>query len=79
MLFISQLLHLPVKARDGGDVGRIVDIMVRIDDRSYPPIGGIIVSDRRRTFFIPASHLAEITLHTIQLNTTQINLRKFNR
>jgi CBS domain-containing protein len=79
VLFISQLMHLPVKARDGGDVGKIIDIMVRIDDRSYPPIGGMIVADRRRTFFIPASHLAEVNLHTIQLNTTQINLERFMR
>lgn len=79
MLFISQLVHLPVKARDGGVIGKITDIMVRIDDRNYPPIGGIIVADRRRNFFIPASHLADVTLYAIQLNTSQINIERFVR
>lgn len=79
MLFVSQLMQLPVLARDGSDIGVMHDIVVRIDHRQYPPIAGMVVIDRRRTFFIPASHLAEVTHHGIQLNTSQINLQRFVR
>lgn len=79
MLFVSQLMQLPVLAHDGSDIGLMHDIVVRIDHRQYPPIAGMVVVDRRRTFFIPASHLAHVTPLAIQLNTAQINLQRFAR
>lgn len=80
MLFVSQLMQLPILTRDGSEIGHMRDIVVRIDEnRQYPPIAGMVVMDRRRTFFIPKSHLAEVTQHAIQLNTSQINLERFIR
>lgn len=79
MLFVSQLMHIPVHARDGSEVGRIHDVIVRIDHRQYPPIAGIVVVDGRRTFFIPSTHLAEFSERAIQLNTTNVNVQRFVR
>ena len=79
MLFVSQLMHIPVHARDGSEVGRIYDVIVRIDHRQYPPIAGIVVVDGRRTFFIPSTHLAEFSERAIQLNTTNVNVQRFVR
>ncbi len=79
MLFVSQLMNLLVRASDGSDIGMLSDVVVRIDDRSYPPISGIVVRDQRRAMFIPASEIVEITHATIELNTMQLNLQRFNR
>jgi magnesium transporter len=79
MRFVSQLMQLPVLAKDGSEVGRLHDMIVRIDNRQYPPIAGLVVVDRRRPFFIPAVHLAEISERVIQLNTTNVNVQRFVR
>ncbi len=79
MRFVSQLMQLPVLAKDGSEIGRLHDVIVRIDNRQYPPIAGLVVIDRRRPFFIPATHLTDITERTIQLNTTNVNVQRFER
>jgi CBS domain-containing protein len=79
MLFVSQLMNLHVRARDASAIGLLTDVVVRIDDRSYPPISGIVVRDQRRAMFIPAADIVEITYETITLNTMQLNLQRFSR
>ena len=68
-----------VRARDGSDIGILSDVVVRIDDRSYPPISGIVVRDQRRAMFIPATDIVAITHSNIALNTMQLNLQRFSR
>ncbi len=79
MIFVSQLMNLLVRARDGSDIGILSDVVVRIDDRSYPPISGIVVRDQRRAMFIPATDIVAITHSNIALNTMQLNLQRFSR
>ena len=79
MLFVSQLMNLLVRARDGSEIGMLSDVVVRIDDRSYPPIAGIVVRDQRRAMFIAAADIVAITHANIALNTMRLNLQPFSR
>ena len=79
MLFVSQLMNIPVKARDGSTIGEVSDIVVRIDDRSYPPIAGIVVRDHRRAMFIPATEIVGVSHDAVSLDTMQLNLQHFTR
>jgi magnesium transporter len=79
MLFVAQLFGVTVTAHDGAVIGKLRDIMVRIEDREYPAINGLILQDRGRLFFIPAHVISEITYARIEISTTKINLQQFRR
>jgi magnesium transporter len=79
MLFVAQLFGVTVTAHDGAVIGKLRDIIVRIEDREYPAINGLIIQDRGRLFFIPAYVVSEITYARIEINTTKINLQQFRR
>ncbi len=79
MLFVAQLLGLTISAHDGAIIGRLRDILVRIEDREFPAINGIVIQDRGRLFFMPAHVITEITYSRLQINTTKINLQQFHR
>ena len=69
MLFVAQLFGVTVTAHDGAVIGKLRDIIVRIEDREYPAINGLIIQDRGRLFFIPAYVVSEITYARIEINT----------
>lgn len=79
MLFVAQLFGVTVTAHDGAVIGKLRDIIVRIEDREYPAINGLILQDRGRLFFVPAYVVSEITYTRIEINTTKINLQQFRR
>lgn len=79
MLFVAQLFGVTVTAHDGAVIGKLRDIMVRIEDREYPAINGLILQDRGRLFFIPAHVISEFTYARIEISTTKINLQQFRR
>lgn len=78
MLFLANILGRPVHGKTGELIGKLADLIVTIGDEKYPPISGLVVRDGRRTFFIPATHLATIN-GTIQLNSSVVDLQPFQR
>lgn len=79
MLFVAQLFGVTVTAHDSALIGKLHDIIVRIEDRQYPTINGLIIQDRGRLFFVPAHVVSEITYTKIEISTTKINLQQFRR
>lgn len=79
MLFVAQLFGVTVTAHDGAVIGKLRDILVRIEEREFPAINGLVIQDRGRLFFIPAYVVTEITYMRIEINTTKINLQQFRR
>ncbi|MBM4413943.1 MAG: magnesium transporter, partial [Chloroflexi bacterium] len=79
MLFVAQLFGLTVHSHDGARIGRLHDILVRIEDREFPGINGLVIQDRGRLFFMPAHVVSEISYTRIEINTTKINLQQFRR
>lgn len=78
MLFLASMLDQPVHGKTGEPIGRLEDVIVRLGDELYPPITGLVVRDRRRPFFVPASQLESINGVT-RLSSSTVNLRSFSR
>lgn len=78
MLFLASLLDRLVQGKSGETIGRLEDLIVRIDDDRYPPITGLVVRDGRRHFFVPASHLQALN-GVARLASSTVDLQPFTR
>ncbi|GAC1387234.1 MAG: CBS domain-containing protein [Herpetosiphon sp.] len=78
MLFLAQALGRPVHGKTGEPIGKLDDLIVRMGDAAYPPVTGLVVRDRGRRFFIPATHLDSIGVVN-RLSSSVIDLQPFRR
>ncbi len=78
MLFLASILDSAVHGASGEPLGRLDDVIVHISGDPYPPISGLVVRDRRRLFFVPASQLVSIN-GVAKLSTSTVNLGPFGR
>jgi len=59
MIFLASILEQPVQGKSGEVIGKLDDLIVRLD-QLYPTFSGLIVRDGRRRFFVPARHLQDL-------------------
>lgn len=78
MTFIARLLGSPIYGAGSEQIGRLDDLIVRIGEERYPPVTGLVVRDRRRRFFVPASHLRGFD-DAVRLNSSLVDLKTFRR
>ena len=79
------ILHLSLVA--GGDltdsggrrIGRVDDLVVRLEGTEYPPITGAVARVAGRDVFIPASAIGELETGRVSLTRAQLDLRPFAR
>jgi magnesium transporter len=80
MIFLASILDQPVQGKSGEVIGKLDDLIVRVDQH-YPTLSGLVVRDGRRRFFVPASHLQ--TLNGIagiaKLASSTVDLQQFAR
>ena len=67
-LYISEILNRAVVSADGGTIGKLHDLKVRLDE-PYPPIVGLVVRKRRekKLFEIEWSRVERLDTATIRL------------
>jgi CBS domain-containing protein/sporulation protein YlmC with PRC-barrel domain len=75
----SGLITRPVKAPDGGAVGRVADVVIRWDSGDYPKVSGLIVRIGFRRAFLPVQNIADISSNGVQLSSTKFDLRDYER
>lgn len=78
MLYLSQLIGVPIRDRDGERVAVVRDLIARIGEK-YPPVTGVVARQGRRSFFIPISGIADIAVDGVTLATNNLNLGNFTR
>lgn len=78
MLYLSQLIGVPIRDRDGERVAAVRDLIARIGEK-YPPVTGVVARQGRRSFFIPITSVAAITTGGVTLSTNKLNLGTFTR
>lgn len=77
---LAGLLGRPARNQAGAEIGRLVDIVVRLSDTDlYPPVTGLVVKVGRRQAFIDASAIARLSHQDILLNSARVDLRDFQR
>ena len=79
MLYLSQILGAPIRDRDGEQVAKIRDVVVRLGEDEHPPLIGLVARFGRRLFFMPRTRLDDFGDRGVKLNTDVIDLRPFVR
>jgi CBS domain-containing protein len=79
LVSVAGLIGRPVRDNEGGEIGRLVDFVVRHGEETYPPVSGLIVKVGQRKSFINGARISKLTKDEIRLTSTKINLEDFQR
>jgi magnesium transporter len=77
MIFLASILDQPVQGKSGEVIGKLDDLIVRVDQH-YPTLSGLVVRDGRRRFFVPARLLQTLN-GTAKLASSTVDLQPFSR
>jgi len=77
MIFLASILDRPVQGKSGEVIGKLDDLIVRVDQH-YPTLSGLIVRDGRRRFFVTARHLQALN-GAAKLASSTVDLQPFAR
>jgi CBS domain-containing protein/sporulation protein YlmC with PRC-barrel domain len=76
VIYVSRLIRLSLVAADGSDVGHLVDVVIDLGGRP-PRVNGFVVRVGRRSVFVGAGRVGEISGDGLRLRRGTINLRQF--
>lgn len=79
LVSVAGLIGCPVRDTDGRDLGKLVDVVVRHGEETYPAVSGLIVKIGGRTSFIDGARISKLTKDEIRLSSTKINLKEYTR
>lgn len=78
---LSDLVARSVVAQDGQRLGRVRDIIVRLDlePGHLPPVTGLVVAMERRALFVHLAVVDDLAADPLRLSTARLDLRAFER
>ncbi|TML38942.1 MAG: CBS domain-containing protein [Actinobacteria bacterium] len=77
---LAGLVGRPVRNQAGAEIGRLVDVVVRMAGGDlYPPVTGLVVKVGRRLAFIDASAIEKLSHGEIVLRSSRLDMRDFER
>lgn len=79
LVSLAGLIGRPVLDPEGAEIGRLVDVVVRHGEETYPPVSGLIVKVANRKIIINGARISKLTPSSITLSSTKINLEPFTR
>ena len=79
LVSVAGLAGAPVVHRSGVEVGRLVDVVVRWEGESYPPLTGIVVRVGRRLAWVKADKIDDLEQRRVVLRSATFDLRDFAR
>src|ERR1700712_3897104 len=77
LISVAGLAGRPVRDRDGVEVGRVRDVVIRWEDAVYPAVSGLVVAVGRRSAFVAAAAIESIAATGVALRSTRLDLRDF--
>jgi CBS domain-containing protein len=78
VLHLSLVLGGELRGRAGGRLGRVNDLVVRLD-AEYPPVTGLLARVAGREVFVGAEAIGELEHRRVSLTTDRLDLRPFER
>jgi CBS domain-containing protein len=78
-IHLSSVVHAPLTDGGGERVGRVDDLIVRLDGKPHPPITGLVARIGHRELFIPISRVADLRPDHVRLNGETVDLGRFER
>jgi sporulation protein YlmC with PRC-barrel domain len=80
VIHLSRLLRRAVIAKSGDTIGRIEDVVVRLQAADvYPPVTGLVVGVGGRRVYVSVQHITELIQDRVQLSRNKVDLRAFER
>lgn len=78
LVYVSRLVRLPLIDTEGGEIGRVADVVLGAPPREGPPrVHGFVVAVQRRRVFVGGNRVAELTGEGARLRRGAINMRQF--
>jgi CBS domain-containing protein/sporulation protein YlmC with PRC-barrel domain len=78
-VMVTQLLRSPVLNPAGDDLGRLEDLIVKLDGGGYPPVTGIKVRMGGRDVFVSVKNIDKLAPGEVRLNTQTLDTGAFQR
>jgi CBS domain-containing protein len=78
-LHLSKLLRQPVTDKDGGSIGRLSDVIVRLHGADNPVVTGLVATVGGRSLFVPVEQVAGLEGAELRLTSARLDLRQFER
>jgi CBS domain-containing protein len=80
ILHLSSIAGSPLVDSDGHKLGRVEDVIVRLDDpNALPPVTGLRARIGGRHMFVPIERIARLEPDAARTSTTKLNLGQFER
>jgi CBS domain-containing protein len=79
VLHLSQVVGGDLRDAGGERLGRVDDLIVRLENEEYPPVSGAVASVAGRQVFVPAELIEAITPHRVDLRAERLDLQHFRR
>lgn len=79
LLHVSLVVGGELVAQEGGRLGRVDDLIVRLGDDDYPPVTGVVATVAGRQVFVPAELIHEIEHGRVTLTGFRLDLQPFVR
>jgi hypothetical protein len=78
-LHLSSIIRSPLVDPAGERVGRVDDLIVRLDGKPHPPITGLVARVAGRELFIPIGRIDTLRPRFVQLTAKTLDLGRFER
>jgi CBS domain-containing protein len=78
-LMVTQVLRSPVLNPAGEELGRLEDLIVKLDGGGYPPVTGIKVRMGGREVFVSSKNIEKLAPGEVRLNTQALDTGAFQR
>ncbi len=78
-LMVTQLLRSPVLNPAGDEVGRLEDLIVKLDGGGYPPVTGIKVRVGRSEVFVSSKNIEKLAPGEVRLKNQTLDTGAFQR
>ncbi len=79
ILYLSSIVKSALVDKDGDHLGRVDDLIVRVQDAPHPPLTGLVARIGQRRLFVPIERIADIRDGHVELIGDSVNLQRFER
>jgi CBS domain-containing protein/sporulation protein YlmC with PRC-barrel domain len=80
VIHLSSVAGSPLLDSAGERLGRVEDVIVRMDQRQgLPPVAGLKARIGGRELFVPIDHVEQLGPDAVRTSTTKLNLAQFDR
>src|ERR1700752_3021662 len=78
-IHLSELLRRPLTDMRGEPVGKLADVIVRLQGADLPLVTGLVATVGGRQVFVPVEQLPSLADDELRLTSATLDLRRFER